>query len=311
MAQAFPASTLPRHRLPRGLDRRRPPRAAERRRRRRPGRGSRSPTPADLPAGGADLVTMFDCLHDMGDPAAAARAALAALRRDGTLMVVEPMAGDHVEDNLNPVGRVFYGASTLVCTPGSLAQPGAARARRPGRPGRADLRAPRRRLRPRPGGHLHAGQPRHRGPALTRNPRPSAVHHPHHQPKETAMTTTAITTNQPRHQRPRAGASRRATPRRCPAWYAADATITIVDRDHPPAAPAGAVRHAPRSARTSATSAAATSTTTCRTLVADAPRGRLRAALPLPRGQRASSASPSPGVDDGLIASQTIAQSWD
>jgi 2-polyprenyl-3-methyl-5-hydroxy-6-metoxy-1,4-benzoquinol methylase len=80
---------------------------------------------ADLPAGRHDLVTMFDCLHDMGDPLAAARAARAALADTGTLMVVEPMAGDRVEDNLNPLGRVFYGASTLVCTPCSLAQPGA------------------------------------------------------------------------------------------------------------------------------------------------------------------------------------------
>ena len=80
---------------------------------------------SELPAGRYDLVTMFDCLHDMGDPAAAARAARRALADDGTLMVVEPMAGDHVEDNLHPVGRVFYGASALVCTPCSLAQPGA------------------------------------------------------------------------------------------------------------------------------------------------------------------------------------------
>jgi SAM-dependent methyltransferase len=78
----------------------------------------------ELPAGHADLVTMFDCLHDMGDPDGAARAARRALSDDGTFMVVEPMAGDHIEDNLHPVGRVFYGASTLVCTPSSLAQPG-------------------------------------------------------------------------------------------------------------------------------------------------------------------------------------------
>jgi hypothetical protein len=68
---------------------------------------------------------MFDCLHDMGDPEAAARAARRAIADDGTLLVVEPMAGDHVEDNLNPLGRVFYGASALICTPCSLAQPGA------------------------------------------------------------------------------------------------------------------------------------------------------------------------------------------
>ena len=80
---------------------------------------------AELPAGGFDLITMFDCLHDMGDPEAAARAARRALAGDGTLMLVEPMAGDHLEDNLHPIGRVFYGASVLVCTPASLAQPGA------------------------------------------------------------------------------------------------------------------------------------------------------------------------------------------
>jgi SAM-dependent methyltransferase len=80
----------------------------------------------DLPAGRFDLITMFDCLHDMGDPLAAARAARRALAPDGTLMVVEPMAGDRTADNLNPLGRVFYGASVLVCTPASLDQPGAA-----------------------------------------------------------------------------------------------------------------------------------------------------------------------------------------
>ena len=71
-----------------------------------------------------DLVTMFDCLHDMGDPDAAAKTARQALRPDGTLMLVEPAAGDHIEDNLHALGRVFYAASTLVCTPCSLAQPG-------------------------------------------------------------------------------------------------------------------------------------------------------------------------------------------
>lgn len=71
---------------------------------------------------GYDLVTMFDCLHDMGDPVGAARHVRDALADDGTWMVVEPMAGDHVEDNLNPVGRVYYGFSTLLCTPASLSQ---------------------------------------------------------------------------------------------------------------------------------------------------------------------------------------------
>jgi SAM-dependent methyltransferase len=72
--------------------------------------------------GGYDLVTMFDCLHDMGDPVGAARHVRQALADDGTWMLVEPMAGDRVEDNLNPVGRAYYGFSTLLCTPSSLAQ---------------------------------------------------------------------------------------------------------------------------------------------------------------------------------------------
>jgi 2-polyprenyl-3-methyl-5-hydroxy-6-metoxy-1,4-benzoquinol methylase len=72
--------------------------------------------------GGYDLVTMFDCLHDMGDPVGAARHVRATLAPDGTWMIVEPAAGDRVEDNLNPVGRTFYAFSTLLCTPASLSQ---------------------------------------------------------------------------------------------------------------------------------------------------------------------------------------------
>ncbi len=71
---------------------------------------------------GYDLVTMFDCLHDMGDPLGAARQVRQALAPDGTWMIVEPMAGDRVEDNFNPVGRAYYGFSTLLCTPASLSQ---------------------------------------------------------------------------------------------------------------------------------------------------------------------------------------------
>jgi SAM-dependent methyltransferase len=69
-----------------------------------------------------DLVTMFDCLHDMGDPVGAARHVRESLAPDGTWMIVEPAAGDRVEDNLNPVGRAYYGFSTLLCTPASLSQ---------------------------------------------------------------------------------------------------------------------------------------------------------------------------------------------
>jgi len=69
-----------------------------------------------------DLVTCFDCLHDMGDPEGAARHVRESLAPDGTFMLVEPFANDRVEDNLNPVGRVFYSVSTIVCTPASLSQ---------------------------------------------------------------------------------------------------------------------------------------------------------------------------------------------
>lgn len=76
----------------------------------------------EFPGHGFDLVTTFDALHDMGDPVGAARHVREALADDGTWMVVEPMAGDTVGDNLNPVGRAYYGFSTLLCTPSSLAQ---------------------------------------------------------------------------------------------------------------------------------------------------------------------------------------------
>jgi SAM-dependent methyltransferase len=71
---------------------------------------------------GYDLVTMFDCLHDMGDPAGAARHVRASLAPGGSWMIVEPRAGDRVEENLNPVGRAYYGFSTFLCTPSSLSQ---------------------------------------------------------------------------------------------------------------------------------------------------------------------------------------------
>ena len=76
----------------------------------------------EFPGHGYDLVTFFDCLHDMGDPVGAARHVREVIADDGTWMIVEPMAGDTVEANLNPVGRVFYNASTTLCTPASLSQ---------------------------------------------------------------------------------------------------------------------------------------------------------------------------------------------
>jgi 2-polyprenyl-3-methyl-5-hydroxy-6-metoxy-1,4-benzoquinol methylase len=76
--------------------------------------------------GDYDVIAFFDCLHDMADPAGAARRARDALKPDGHCMLVEPMAGDHLSDNLNPVGRLFYGASSLICVPVSLSQQGPA-----------------------------------------------------------------------------------------------------------------------------------------------------------------------------------------
>ncbi|MDN5765067.1 MAG: class I SAM-dependent methyltransferase [Humibacillus sp.] len=76
----------------------------------------------EFPGAGFDLVTTFDALHDMGDPVGAARHVREAVGAEGTWMIVEPMAGDTVSDNLNPVGRAYYGFSTLLCTPSSLAQ---------------------------------------------------------------------------------------------------------------------------------------------------------------------------------------------
>jgi 2-polyprenyl-3-methyl-5-hydroxy-6-metoxy-1,4-benzoquinol methylase len=80
-------------------------------------------TAQDFAGSGFDLATCFDCLHDMGDPAGAARHIRQALKPDGTWMVVEPMAGDSLAENCNPVGRLYYAGSTMICVPTSLAQP--------------------------------------------------------------------------------------------------------------------------------------------------------------------------------------------
>jgi SAM-dependent methyltransferase len=76
----------------------------------------------DYPGKQFDLVTFFDCLHDMGDPTGAAAHVRQSLKPDGSWMIVEPMAGDRLEDNLNPIGRLYYGGSTMVCVPTSLSQ---------------------------------------------------------------------------------------------------------------------------------------------------------------------------------------------
>lgn len=75
-----------------------------------------------FPGNGYDFIACFDCIHDMGDPAGAVGHIRDALAPDGTFMMVEPFANDALEDNLNPVGRIYYAASTILCTPASLSQ---------------------------------------------------------------------------------------------------------------------------------------------------------------------------------------------
>jgi SAM-dependent methyltransferase len=81
-------------------------------------------TAQDFSGTGYDLVATFDCLHDMGDPVGAARHVREALAPDGTWLIVEPFAGDTVESNLNPVGRIYYGFSSYLCVPNALSQDG-------------------------------------------------------------------------------------------------------------------------------------------------------------------------------------------
>ncbi|WP_179021126.1 class I SAM-dependent methyltransferase [Winogradskyella forsetii] len=79
-------------------------------------------TAKDFPGHDYDLVTFFDCLHDMGDPEGACAHTVKALKPDGTCMIVEPFANDTLKDNINPVSRAFYSFSTLLCTPSSMSQ---------------------------------------------------------------------------------------------------------------------------------------------------------------------------------------------
>jgi len=79
-------------------------------------------TAKEFPGQGYDLVTIFDALHDMGDPVGAAAHVRSALKPDGTFMIVEPLAGDRLEENLHPLGQIYYAFSTMICTPASKAQ---------------------------------------------------------------------------------------------------------------------------------------------------------------------------------------------
>jgi len=120
MAQAFPRSTVT------GFDYHRGSIEWARQTADKAGVGDRTTfdvaSAKDYPGTGYDLVTFFDCLHDMGDPVGAARHVRQSLAPNGVWMLVEPFANDRLEDNLNPVGRLYYSASTLLCTPASLSQ---------------------------------------------------------------------------------------------------------------------------------------------------------------------------------------------
>ncbi len=120
MAQAYPQSSFV------GFDFHEPSIAEARNHAREHGLGDRVRFEAiaakDIAETGFDLITMYDCLHDMGDPAGCAGHMRRILADDGTWMVVEPNAGDNPADNMNPVGRLFYNASTMICVPTSLDQ---------------------------------------------------------------------------------------------------------------------------------------------------------------------------------------------
>jgi SAM-dependent methyltransferase len=120
MAKAYPASTF------HGFDYHEGSIAAARKAAAEAGVGDRVhfevASGKDYPGTDYDLVCHFDCLHDMGDPVGAAAHTRQSLAAGGTWLLVEPFAGDDVGDNLNPIGRVFYSASTLICTPASLSQ---------------------------------------------------------------------------------------------------------------------------------------------------------------------------------------------
>ncbi|HET6275427.1 MAG TPA: methyltransferase domain-containing protein [Candidatus Cybelea sp.] len=122
MAKAFPMSTFL------GYDYHEPSIVAAREAVRAAGIGDRVrfevASAGTMPASGFDLVCCFDCVHDMGDPVGALARTREALKSNGTLMIVEPYAGDALEENFTPVGRVFYAASTLLCTPSAIEQKG-------------------------------------------------------------------------------------------------------------------------------------------------------------------------------------------
>jgi SAM-dependent methyltransferase len=123
MAKAYPKSTFI------GFDYHKPSILAARKRAKEAGAKNvtfKVAKSTDYPGKGYDFVAHFDCLHDMGDPVGAAKHVRRTLASDGTWMIVKPFAGDRVEENLHPIGRVYYAASTMICVPASLAYKGPA-----------------------------------------------------------------------------------------------------------------------------------------------------------------------------------------
>ena len=120
MAKAFPASTFV------GFDYHAPSIATANQRAEEGGVADRAQfiqgTAKNYPGHDYDLVCYFDCLHDMGDPVGAAKHAYRSLKADGSVLLVEPYASDQLDQNSTPVGRLFYAASTFICTPNSLSQ---------------------------------------------------------------------------------------------------------------------------------------------------------------------------------------------
>ncbi len=120
MAKAYPMSTFV------GYDYHEPSIAAAREAARREGLADRVrfeiASANSMPAGQFDLICYFDCVHDMGDPVGALASGRESLKNNGAIMIVEPYAGDALEQNLTPIGRIFYAASTMLCTPSGLAQ---------------------------------------------------------------------------------------------------------------------------------------------------------------------------------------------
>jgi SAM-dependent methyltransferase len=173
MARAFPASTFT------GFDYHVPSIEAARKAAAEAGLDDRvsfeMASAKEYPGTGYDLVGFFDCLHDMGDPTGAARHVLRSLAPEGTWLLVEPFANDDTADNLNPIGRLFYSVSTLICTPGFAVAGDRYRPRRPGGGDTPARRGDRGWVHAIPAGSRDAVQPGARSPSMRMRMEPAAT----------------------------------------------------------------------------------------------------------------------------------------